>query len=394
VPTINLLAAVLSAVVAALTAGTVAGAAERPVLMEGFERPLHGWRGHGARVERAAGGVQGRHAARLVATGAATTFSLRAPDPVVVETVRGAVYRARAWVRSDRPGRRVCLRIQERRGRGVVAGARSCLRGSRRWRRIPPLTFRARGDGHDLTLGLHQDVGRRGESFEADGIALTTTPAPPPDSARWSSRTLPPGSALPSGAECAGRVSRSPREPRPRNDEENRTSGTRLELPADVWVDFPSWRERATRVDGRFTGTTDELIQWASCKWGFGTETTRAQAHVESGWSQDFLGDGGLSVGLLQVKAAAEGTPHRYTWPHSRRSTAFNLDYALAWRRACYEGDFAEGGWLPESSRGDLWSCVGLWYSGLWQEGDDDYVAAVRTAVTQRPWLRYEPPEG
>ncbi len=95
----------------------------------------------------------------------------------------------------------------------------------------------------------------------------------------------------------------------------------------------------------------------------------------------------GHSVGLLQVKAAYEGDPHHYTWPYSRTSTAYNVDYALAWRRACFEGYFAEGGWLPYTSRGDFWGCVGLWYSGQWHTRDAEYVAEVRQALTERPWV-------
>jgi hypothetical protein len=182
-------------------------------------------------------------------------------------------------------------------------------------------------------------------------------------------------------------VQRHPWEPRPGNRAANRSHGTPLRLPASSWQGFDLWRRLARRVDGRFRGTTDEIIQWASCKWGFSTELTRAQAFVESGWDQHFRGDRGASVGVMQVKAASRDAPHRYTWPQARTSTAFNLDYALAWRRACYEGLFAEGGWLPPRSRGNLWDCVGLWYSGSWRAGSAAYVREVRRALRERPWV-------
>jgi len=165
-----------------------------------------------------------------------------------------------------------------------------------------------------------------------------------------------------------------------------------LVLPPDVWVGFDAARTLVSRVDGAFTGTTDEIIQWASCKWGFSENVTRAQAYVESRWDQHTIGDAGRSVGLMQVKSAKPGTPHRYTWPLSSRSTAFNVDYALAWRRACYEGFFAGGGWLPPASRGDLWGCVGLWYSGAWDSGNARYIAEVKRAVRTAPWRAWGPP--
>jgi autotransporter family porin len=202
--------------------------------------------------------------------------------------------------------------------------------------------------------------------------------------------TLPPGSALPSSARCASRVRHDRWEPRPANYPENHTKGARLVIPAADWRGFPAWRALARRVAGLFTGTTDQIMAWASCKWGFAGDLTRAEALVESHWHQWWVGDGGASVGLMQVKSDGADTPHHYTWPHSRDSTSYNVDYALAWRRACYEGYFAQGGWLPSSSRGDLWGCVGLWYSGVWHRGDAAYVAAVRRALRNRRWLKWE----
>jgi len=38
------------------------------------------------------------------------------------------------------------------------------------------------------------------------------------------------------------------------------------------------------RVDGRFTGTTDEIFQWAACKWGLPDNLIRADAVIESTW--------------------------------------------------------------------------------------------------------------
>ena len=40
------------------------------------------------------------------------------------------------------------------------------------------------------------------------------------------------------------------------------------------------------RVDGRFTGTTDEIFQWAACKWGLPDNLIRADAVIESTWFQ------------------------------------------------------------------------------------------------------------
>ena len=44
-------------------------------------------------------------------------------------------------------------------------------------------------------------------------------------------------------------------------------------------------------VDGRFKGTTDEIIQWAAKKWGFQPDLFRAVARNESYWDMNMLGD-------------------------------------------------------------------------------------------------------
>src|SRR5215468_6456702 len=92
--------------------------------------------------------------------------------------------------------------------------------------------------------------------------------------------TLPPGSALPSDAECAARVRRSSWEPRPENEVANHTNvyeqGGRLK-GSDL---RRSGYEQ--RVTGNFTGTTDEIIQWGACKWGIDENIIRAQAVRES----------------------------------------------------------------------------------------------------------------
>jgi Flp pilus assembly CpaE family ATPase len=88
-------------------------------------------------------------------------------------------------------------------------------------------------------------------------------------------------------------------------------------------------------VTGQFTGTTDEIIQWAALKWGLPMDLVRAVAVVESHWHQlGRPGDGGLSYGLTQIKR----TVSRGTYPLSSESTAFNLDYYGAAVRYYYDG--------------------------------------------------------
>ena len=222
--------------------------------------------------------------------------------------------------------------------------------------------------------------------------------------------TQPPGSSLPSGSTCASEVRRNPNfEPRPDNNQANQTT------PSD---DLSYMRTTSNnggappgtfdRVDGNFTGTTDEIIQWGACKWGFDEDLVRAIAANESWWHQprhnDFTTDtsrcpsggayhdGGCDVtyGLLQIKS----TDFSGTFPDSWNSTAFNVDYKLAYQRACFEGKISylsqRSSDYPSSDQNDmLWGCVDQWYSGTWWNGTDDaYLKETRSELAQKPWLR------
>jgi len=207
--------------------------------------------------------------------------------------------------------------------------------------------------------------------------------------------TLPPGSALPDDAYCAAQVIRNSWEPRPDNTTANHTTFPNYHIqpdprsPDEVYVN---------RVTGNFTGTTDEIFQWASCKWGIDINMIRAQAVVESSWHQSTLGDcsgspipethGCQSFGILQIKGASNPPVFPGTWPYGYKSTAFNVDYAMAIRRACFDGKLT---YLGNSyHEGDLWGCMGEWYSGHWYDaGALDYISKVKRAYDNKTWNTY-----
>jgi hypothetical protein len=58
-------------------------------------------------------------------------------------------------------------------------------------------------------------------------------------------------------------------------------------------------------------------------------------------------------------------------------SSQFNLDYALAVRRSCFEGKET---WLGNGYHAwDLWGYIGRWYSGGWYVGGaQDYINQVK----------------
>lgn len=212
--------------------------------------------------------------------------------------------------------------------------------------------------------------------------------------------TLPPNSPLPSGETCAALV-RPTAETIPENAIWNARRGTSV-VGTTYLSDRISGQAFEARIAGDFTGTTDEIIQWAACKWGIDENHVRAQALLESSWFAGKLGDCGFetipetngcsSVGLLQVRGADVTPVHPGTIPWAWDSTAFNLDYALAVHRACFDGlEFWLAGESPNGVQylgGDLIGCSGRWFSGDWySDGAIAYMADLRDAIDRRRWI-------
>lgn len=222
---------------------------------------------------------------------------------------------------------------------------------------------------------------------------------------------LPPGSALPSAAACAARVTRSSWEPRPTNGTTNNTVPTPQQIASlQPWDPHIGMSDQSDifrrRVTGNYTGTTDEILQWAACKWGIEPDLVRAQAEQESNWQQSMRGDWTRnqsqcppgtwrgtgcyqSYGIMQMKYSSMPS----AWPISHDSTAFNLDFTYGWIRNCYEGGASylytrtpQLGY-PSYHAGDIKGCLGFWYSGNWYDQlAIDYIQRVMDHYAKREW--------
>lgn len=173
--------------------------------------------------------------------------------------------------------------------------------------------------------------------------------------------------------------------------------------------DAPQQVTLARRISGNYAGTTDQIIQWAACKWGIEPDIVRAQAVAESYWDQSMHGDWGTnpawcppghglgvdgepgqcpqSWGMLQVKYRFFHT----SFPQAMTSTAVNLDLTLAVWRACYEGyeTWLRGFQAPGHpyQAGDAWGCLGRWFSGNWYDAAaKDYIGRVLAAYNESAW--------
>jgi hypothetical protein len=211
--------------------------------------------------------------------------------------------------------------------------------------------------------------------------------------------TMGAGATLPSGKSCAARIHRSAWEPRGDNATQNRTVMPQpVHLPDNPAFNHAWQVKDKPRINGDFHGTTDEIIEWASCKWGLSDDITRARAVKESTWRQGTNGDfEPRSNGHCTPQWRGDPCPTSFgilqsrwyyrpgTYPGTKKSTAFMLDSALAETRGCIDGMM----WFGSKSRGDLWGCVGIWFSGSYGSGYGAYVADVKALVRSKPWLRW-----
>jgi hypothetical protein len=192
------------------------------------------------------------------------------------------------------------------------------------------------------------------------------------------------------------------------------------------------------RVDGQFTGTTDEIFQWAACKWGLSDDMLRAIAVVESTWYQyltypsgrcvptfgcgDFFSAASAASAVYcsaiakygydyQQNHGARMCPQTFsivgvkswqapswgqmpdnqngTFPFNRNSTAFAVDYLASHLRGCHEGWQHWLGSTGRYSAGDIWGCVGSWYAGDWRSSAAaGYISLVQTELANYTWLQ------
>jgi len=168
-------------------------------------------------------------------------------------------------------------------------------------------------------------------------------------------------------------------------------------------------------VTGHFSGTTDEIIQWAAWKWGIPADWLRAQYSVESYWRQSQMGDvasvspavyaeyppqaripGGDQVnetmGISAIKWIPDGSVGAGTDPLRWESTAFACDYEAATIRYYYDDpDGLRTAWGDSSYfAGNAWDALGGWFEPYpWlNSGQLDYIAKVQAALADRTWAQ------
>jgi hypothetical protein len=263
---------------------------------------------------------------------------------------------------------------------------------------------------HKVRLRRAHDARRKGKRTTLVIVTNDPPPSPPPTGGASTSVVTRDDAA------AASLVTPRP-ENRPDNYAANHYMPTSSELSAFHNAVFgpgtPNAGHRADennpllkRVSGGFTGTTDEILQWAAYKWGFSPDVLRAVAIVESNWNQQAMGDrrDGVdaskypaqsridsdsvyeSLGITQVKWRADGSLNPGSEPLRWKSTAFNADLWGAIVRYYYDGlcKWCGSGY----SAGQLWESIGAHFSpSPWRNaGQMNYIDKVKGVMAAQPW--------
>jgi hypothetical protein len=221
--------------------------------------------------------------------------------------------------------------------------------------------------------------------------------------------TVAAGGALPAPSQCAAWARAAPfAENKPGNSGPNQRTGQHVGGDIFSGDDARANRVIAPRIDGQFTGTTGQILRWVACKWGIDEDIVLAQAAVESWWRQSTQGDLGTDPAAcppghgLGADGTAGKCPQSYGilqtrypymksgWPGIAESTAMSADLAYGIWRACFDGYETWLNTVEQGQRyaaGDVWGCVGRWFSGRWHTAaSDTYVTKVRDYLSQRIW--------
>jgi len=92
---------------------------------------------------------------------------------------------------------------------------------------------------------------------------------------------------------------------------------------------------------------------------------------------------------MLVCDLHGDETPASQTLEFALDGAAYEIDLYAAVIRGCYEGWDT---WLGGSYHsGDLWGCLGRWFSGQWYSTDaNSYISRVQNFYNTKPWLTWK----
>jgi hypothetical protein len=152
-----------------------------------FQSGTSGWVAANAAFTIATDGYDDGAAGRLALNATATRYTLSTKPNPVQSTTAGTVYTSDGVVRSDTPGKSVCLVVKEIASGGTVVQTSSgCATTLLQWASFPEVTLTAQNTGDQINVTVRQTSSvATGDSFEVDALSLvanagdTTPPTTP-----------------------------------------------------------------------------------------------------------------------------------------------------------------------------------------------------------------------
>jgi hypothetical protein len=226
---------------------------------------------------------------------------------------------------------------------------------------------------------------------------------------------LSPKRALPDEAACAAMIQRGGAEARPDNTVYNNTiSPSEQVAMLGAFGGGRGFDSAAIpfgkRVSGNFAGTTDEILRWGACKWGFDEDFVRAESYQVNAWHQASVsgwtsnrsncppsggptrnGPDGVECAQVFGIFGLTWQFNKSAWPMYRDSTAFHVDYTLAVQRVCFEGlvDYMKGWGPPEKQYGpnDEFGCAASFFTGGWYDYTTiQQLNRIKDTLAKQPW--------
>ena len=172
----------------ALPLAAVARADSTNLLPNGsFQSGTNGWTASNAALTIRSDGADDSYAGRLALNTTSTAYHMTASPRPVLSTSAGLVYTANGLVRSDTPGKNVCLLLKEFTSTGtLVLVTNACVAATSPWAPLPQVTLTAQNNGDQIAFLVRQSNAVAGDSFEVDELSLvasggsdTTAPSTP-----------------------------------------------------------------------------------------------------------------------------------------------------------------------------------------------------------------------
>lgn len=172
---------ILTASMSALSISAASAAGPNLLTNGDFESGLTGWTALRSTLSTVPG-VSGNAVRATYASG--TDYGVRAIARPVTGGVAGTQYTGDGMVRSDTPGKKVCIYLTEYAPGGSQIGqSKACTTTTTGWALLNTVTRTLTGSGGSLAFAVRQSAAVAGDSFDADSLSLVqeagTTPSAP-----------------------------------------------------------------------------------------------------------------------------------------------------------------------------------------------------------------------